>query len=181
MEYNDLVRSLRQCGKWQGEVRYIGRETQCKGCAYHDAVKDVCKSWDCKTHEDHIMLDAADAIEVFESKAIELMETAAEWNAKYYALYDSQPQWTAVEDALPDESGRYLVFLDYYYFESKFGFTPKDLSYVTEMYFDKAQMLWDDNAASQSFNAVLSAVSRNEAQAVTHWMPLPAPPQENDI
>ena len=121
-----------------------------------------------------LMQDAADAIEELKSQVVEWQETSAYWNNAYYALYDSQPQWTAVEDALPDESGRYLVFLNYYYFESEFGFTPEDLSYVTEMTFDKAQMLWNDDAINKSFNAVLSAVDRNEAQAVTHWMPLPS-------
>ena len=155
MEYNDLVRSLRQCGRWQGEVRSVGRETQCKGCAYHDAENDVCKSWDWKTKEEHIMLDAADAIEKLQKKIAEWQEDACKWNNEYYALLDSQPKWISVKDCLPNVEEDVIVAV-------LTSIRGKRIRTVTTDYINTAGK-WD-------------AASCDWRHEVTHWMPLPEPP-----
>lgn len=78
-------------------------------------------------------------------------------------------RWISVEERLPEEPGLYIVFLlapiDEY---------RKELSHVTEMYFDKAEMLWVDD--TEQYNALLP--QSDERYCVTHWMPLPEPPKE---
>lgn len=154
MEYNDLVRSLRQCGRWQGQVRSAGRETQCKGCAYHDAENDVCKSWDWKTHEEHILLDAAYAIEKLQKKVVEWQEEACMWNNKYYAEYESMPQWTSVKDQLPEAEEDVIVAV-LTHFPNR-----KPIRTVMMDYINTAGE-WD-------------AASCDWRHEVTHWMPLPS-------
>lgn len=85
------------------------------------------------------------------------------------------PKWISINERLPDDCGRYIVYLR--------AFTGKDnlelfgdLSYVTEMYFDKGQMLWVDR--TESYNAILEVVDTDNEYHITHWMPLPEPPKE---
>lgn len=62
MDYSELVKSLRICAIWKDKIRFPGKDG-CNGCAYHDKESDVCTSWDADELREHIMLDAADAIE----------------------------------------------------------------------------------------------------------------------
>ena len=74
MNYTELVKSLRICGEWKAEVRIPSEPSECDGCAYYDAEKDECKSWDEPWRKEHLLLDAADAIEEL-SKRPEIPET----------------------------------------------------------------------------------------------------------
>lgn len=79
-------------------------------------------------------------------------------------------QWITIFDQsdLPEKNGYYMVFLA----------PPSDIDIewgcVTEMFFNKDQMLWEDG--STSYNAVVSVVDESEYR-VTHWRPMPDPPQ----
>lgn len=78
-------------------------------------------------------------------------------------------QWTTIFDQsdLPEKPGPYMVFLA----------PPSDIDiewgYVTEMFFNKDQMLWEDRGTI--CNAIISVVDESEYK-VTHWMPMPDPP-----
>lgn len=88
----------------------------------------------------------------------------------------AEMKWIRVEDRLPEDGGRYIVYLRPFKDKTDMGFTLGDLAYPTEMHFDKGQMLWVDE--NESYNAVLSAVNTDTEYHVTHWMPLPEPPEE---
>lgn len=104
-----------------------------------------------------------------------------------YALkcIDEQPTitaspWHRVESSedLPKENNTYIVYLRQGT-ESK---TPEwmggePLSYVTEMAFDREQMLW--RADDDAYNAILSFVDTERDFHVTHWMEKPEPPKED--
>ena len=90
--------------------------------------------------------------------------------------YLNKPRWIPVTERLPDDGGFYIVYLRPLKGNTDLGFTLGDLSYATEMYFDKGQMLWVGE--NESYNAVLSVVNTETEYHITHWMPLPEPPEE---
>ena len=92
---------------------------------------------------------------------------------------EPSPQWHKVEskEDLPKESDTYIVYLRQgTKVETPEWMGGEPLSYVTEMAFDRGQMLWrvDDDA----YNAVLSLVDTEREFHVTHWMEKPNPPKE---
>lgn len=82
-------------------------------------------------------------------------------------------EWISVEEKLPEESGAYLVYLQA---PLNFGDERSDWCYVTEMHFDKGQTMWQGN--NESYNAILSAVDKEDEYFVSHYRPLPEPPKE---
>jgi len=86
------------------------------------------------------------------------------------------PRWIPVTEALPESGGSYIVYLRSFKGKTDLGYVIGNLSYPTEMYFNKGQMLWVGE--NESYNAVLSAVDTENEYHVTHWMPLPEPPKE---
>lgn len=61
--YEELIKSLRICGDWTGQVRLVGRDC-CDGCKYQ---KDgVCESF--KGNKELLLIEAADAIEELQDK-----------------------------------------------------------------------------------------------------------------
>lgn len=92
---------------------------------------------------------------------------------------DAASPWHRVEslEDLPEESNTYIVYLRQgTKVETPEWMGGEPLSYVTEMAFDRGQMLWrvDDDA----YNAVLSLVDTEREFHVTHWMEKPEPPKE---
>jgi len=87
----------------------------------------------------------------------------------------SKPKWIPVTDKLPESGGSYIVYLRPFKGKTDLGYAIGDLSYPTEMYFDKGQMLWV--CENESYNAILSAVDTENEYHVTHWMQLPQPPE----
>lgn len=91
---------------------------------------------------------------------------------------DAASPWHRVEDeGLPKETRCYIVYLR----QGTEAETPEwmggePLSYVTEMGFDKGQMLWRDG--DDAYNASLSLVDTANEFHVTHWMDKPEPPKE---
>ena len=47
---------------------------------------------------------------------------------------------------------------------------------MTELWFDKEKMLWNDSG-EDSYNAYLPVVDTNNVFHVTYWMNLPVPPK----
>ena len=87
--------------------------------------------------------------------------------------------WHRVEEELPKENNCYIVYLR----QGTEMRTPEwmggePLSYVTEMGFDKEQMLWKHG--DDAYNAVLSAVDTKKDFHVTHWTERPEPPKEDE-
>jgi len=87
--------------------------------------------------------------------------------------------WHRVEDGdLPKETGRYIVYLRQgTEVETPEWMGGEPLSYVTEMGFDKGQMLWQEG--DDAYNAVLDLVDTEKEFHVTHWMEKPEPPKED--
>ena len=73
--------------------------------------------------------------------------------------YEAQPHWVSVEERLPDKAGRYLVYGDTY-------FTP-DHNGDVDHYKNIEIGYWNDYAPK--------IVGRT---IITHWMPIPEPPQD---
>lgn len=98
------------------------------------------------------------------------------------AAIDKQPTvaaspWHRVEKGLPKETGHYIVYLRQgTEVETPEWMGGEPLSYVTEMGFDKGQMLWRDG--DDVYNASLSLVDTANEFHVTHWMEKPEPPKE---
>lgn len=72
--------------------------------------------------------------------------------------------WISVKDRLPNCNGCYLVFRPHYYDE--------DHGAVTLCYFDGTDTWHDDDRVN--FERILSPTD------ITHWMPLPEPPEVKD-
>ena len=56
--------------------------------------------------------------------------------------------------------------------------TGRTLGFVTEMTFDREQMLW--RADNDAYNAILSFVDTEKDFHVTHWTEKPKPPKEDE-
>lgn len=87
--------------------------------------------------------------------------------------------WHRVEskEDLPKESNTYIVYLRQgTKVETPEWMGGEPLSYVTEMAFDREQMLW--RADDDAYNAILSFVDTERDFHVTHWMEKPKPPKE---
>ena len=166
--YEELVRDLREQA-----------EHYCKHCSEKSG-EHLCGYKGDQYCGPKACLDAADAIEELQKKVVEWQEEAGMWNNKYYAEYESMPQWTSVKDQLPEELGRYLVYLSAPESEKakwkEFGFDT-DGSYVTDAFYNDRQKLWE--MERDAYNTNLDVVDTSDDYAVTHWMPMPDPPKEN--
>lgn len=74
-------------------------------------------------------------------------------------------QWISVKDRMPNCNGCYLVFRPHYYDE--------DHGAVTLCYFDGTDTWHDDDRVN--FERILSPTD------ITHWMPLPEPPEVEEV
>ena len=81
--------------------------------------------------------------------------------------------WIRTTDRLPDEPGLYNVYLRASEKYSGEYISAEELSYVTTMYFNKGQALWQDG--EDAYNAVYYD---SQDYWVTHWKPLPRKPEE---
>ena len=63
--------------------------------------------------------------------------------------------WISVEDRLPEETGNYLVYGK-----------PGQIGYIAWAFFDASEQQWCDFNKWEYF------------KGVTHWQPLPEPPQD---
>ena len=117
------------------------------------------------------ILQAADAIEELTRENDSLAKSVNE------ASEILRRRWIPVTEALPESGGSYIVYLRPFKGKYVIGDLSYDLSYPTEMYFNKGQMLWV--CENESYNAILSVVDTENEYHVTHWMPLPQPPKED--
>lgn len=156
-KYEQLVKALRLC--------QFG-ECGCGKCYYKELKGDWCTEdnhpefFDC---DDKLKLDAADAIEALQAEVGKLKDELYKKilrkvdDGKFEAL---EPHWVSVEDKLPDPNKL-----------NKRGFR--------ETYLVRYQWCGDSFAVAR-WNGMYwilwehSTVIKN----VTHWMPIPEPPQE---
>ena len=132
-----------------------------KACEHDECYPERC-DWFGKYQVDlrckNILLaNAAAAIEELQAEIRESMQKCAEcskWN---------EPHWVSVEDELPDNKMWVLVWHTGYQTAKKAKFI-RDVA--PEFIFDGGGGAWQ-----------LDGWSDNEGH-VTHWMPLPEPPQE---
>ena len=149
MKYDELVKALRHC---------IDPDTTCDGCP-RGGNNGLCA--------DMLYREAADAIEALQAEVESLDESCKKQllaMASHVAeLQATQPHWVSVEDELPDDRIWVLVWHTGYKTAKK----AKFIRYITpEFLFDGGGGAWQ-----------LDGWSDNEGH-VTHWMPLPEPPQE---
>lgn len=83
-----------------------------------------------------------------------LVDTIAELTKELEALKN---QWISVEDRLPDEDGRYMCYVK--------KLERGDLDVYMRLLFLDGKWPWIENKDRDIYNKV------------THWMPLPEPPE----
>ena len=158
--YDELVKRLR--------ASVDGRYEKCDCCPYEE---DYPCCVDCL---DKMHKQAADAIEDLQADKAALNGTVTNLLEQIKDL--GKPKWIPVTEALPKSGGSYIVYLRPFKGKTDLGYVIGDLSYPTEMYFDKGQMLWVGE--NESYNAILSAVDTENEYHVTHWMKMPEAPKE---
>lgn len=151
--YDELVKMLRTCALIHG---------QCAVCYYHGNP--------CNALTEIPLAQAADAIEELK-KALDAVNDAHNegYDVGYWAgRRDYEPKWIPVTERLPEENGRYLVrykrdiVLDY-----------------TEVHDDEVRIMRFFVGTGWRYPFLCQPELRAaEQQTVTHWMPLPEPPEE---
>lgn len=103
------------------------------------------------------------------AKLIEEMESHIYWGdsvigllevAKNAPSVEAEPRWISVKDGLPEKTGMYLAHLVHSYSNED------EYSCVTVCFFD--------------LNARPKWAIEGRLYKVTHWMPLPKPPEEDE-
>ena len=125
-------------------------------------------------HENCVLSQqAADAIEELQKKVQEWQEEACKWNNEYFALRDSMPRWISVKERLPEKDGDYLVWvcLEEDVGEPFCGIFPFDANVPD---FGRWEEYYDPETYGWSGSEFLPIAG------VTHWMPLPTPPKEDE-
>lgn len=125
---------------------------------YDELVKELRSGCGLPVLQDK-MSRAADAIEKLQKRVQEWQEEACKWNNEYYALHDSILRWTSVKEQLPEPKFArewYLVHLE--------------SGCVKTLAFEK----------SGTPNNLFKDGWHETASRITHWMPLPTPPKEDE-
>lgn len=157
MKTSEIIKALRRMGVLTGGL-------MCVGCGHEH---------NCGIHGCAVIRKAADTIEELDnftdSQCARLLEKLQKAEAAI-------PRWISVEERMPDKPGHYLVLTSINYWhggcmdvnmEHRFGQsgTPKGYDGTTmsaiDCYYD----------ITGSWNRVFGG-------HVTHWMPLPEPPEE---
>jgi len=82
--------------------------------------------------------------------------------------------WINARDNLPDKSGLFLVYIRV---PDGWDRDEYDTSFLETASYDERDGLWRVNdSADFTFNAYLEHVDTKEAYYVSHWMPMPEPP-----
>lgn len=176
--YEELVKKLRYESTWRDD--YPEDKNMLLQAA--DAIEELAKDLErANTFSDCWKELAEDAKERFQ-KAIDKLKELDVENTNltgHLAEVYARQQWIPVTERLPEEAGRYIVFLKASEDEcerwEEYGWEG-DPSLVLEALYNSQQKIWQTE--SFSYNAILSAVDMENDDAVTHWMPLPEPPKE---
>lgn len=153
--YDDLVKRMRICAT---------EAAACKTC-------ELDSNPSCT---DELMKQAADAIEELQ-KAVMRLEEESGILDELPTIYIYPTKWIPVTERLPEEDGRYLTL---YPLKTKpriwrhkvYGFA-KDLVEVDKYEF---------NEHKSGFYGYDGEYGYYEDKDVTHWMPLPEPPKEEN-
>lgn len=126
-----------------------------------------CAEMNCGNCNTCVKRQAADAIE-------ELTLTV-EKIAEYFK------RWTPAAKRLPEKPGEYEVYIKDPFFKKGESVDDDllqiDTSYVTTAYYDPNTGLWKEYADSY-YNAHLDNVNTKKEYHITHWRPMPEPPEE---
>lgn len=163
---NELIKRLREeAGEWCANCCYKCGDNVCG--APNDRKKDC---------DIYTKLYAADVIEKLLAIQDEDRHNYDLAEKDIERLEELVPSWISVEkEGLPKESGEQIVFLHCgdNLLDPQFD---GDLSYVTSMYYDADNCIWDDGTCR--YNGILDAVNKPYTYYVTHWIPLPQSPKE---
>lgn len=82
----------------------------------------------------------------------------------------AKPKWIPVSERLPDKDGKYLAFKQHHYgaWQDVVGFA-KDGESVSKYDLENEKDIWYNYASEYGYYSI---------DSVTHWMPLPEPPEE---
>lgn len=167
-DYTELVRKMRTCigdkKCFEKECRYwselgcMDGNICCDAAAAIEALEAENKAYDKAIKDTMEGLHAKnDRIHELQDKISELGET---YSANIVALQNAQPHWVSVKEALPTCDGEYLVCVD-----------VLGKSVYAARWFRAIR----NNIPGESGWSGKFGVIKNK---VTHWMPLPEPPQE---
>ena len=84
-------------------------------------------------------------------------------------LEAQQPRWISVGERLPEEDQEVLLIAH--------GWEPKSM-YIGHLHHVEAETSWLTGITSKESEWSISGWSYLRAPEVTHWMPLPQPPEE---
>lgn len=127
----------------------------CEDCKQWDGCK-CCLKGECSQQK---ILQAADVIEDLEkSLAITLLEYQIANNKRLMTeeYAKQKPKWIPVTERLPEHHGHYLVHIE--------GGEFSQVSWEEIAFFDGKIFMWEH-------------ISSEYPEDVTHWMPLPEPPE----
>lgn len=156
--YEELIKSLRICGDWTGQVRLVGRDC-CDGCKYQK--NGVCESFN--GNKELLLIEAADAIEQLSNAG---SAYGRGWTLGYDAgRKESKTRWIPVTERLPEIKEHHvsdvvLVYLD----DGGMAFSELEENIFGQVWFDLERPRPDGESDC----------------TVTHWMPLPTPPGEEE-
>ncbi|MBR5878416.1 MAG: DUF551 domain-containing protein [Akkermansia sp.] len=126
------------------------------------------------TREEAIARIELAATEMTGTLAATTEQSAAEVLQRYIDAYDmaisamkEQPRWISVEERLPEKEGQYLVYTKWTYgnFIRLCNWTPKYNGWEEHL---NGRAIWYNYD---------SEYGDYESKDITHWMPLPEPPE----
>lgn len=108
---------------------------------------------------------------------------AVEMELKWHIAEGQIPKWVSAEERLPSEPCRCLVYVHAYNNVKNEPFFQElgcDGSYIDYLEFDDRQKVWQ-NGQYDAYNAVLSAVDKDNSYYISHWMMPPKKPEEPPV
>ena len=158
MDYTSLIKEV-NIPELVKALRICSSELNCGDCPL--LYRDSCSS-------DQMMRDAAAAIEELQDKISELGES---YSANLVAAQNAQPHWVSVEERLPNVDEKVLVFaigkLDGFIGDTVIALTSMSDTNWLNHHEKVDKPYWLD-----PWQYFLTDYR------ITHWMPLPEPPQE---
>lgn len=135
-------------------------------------------------NEDCIIAQAADAIEQLSADLERSNDYEAFWKEeaeealrRYRLVVADKPRWISVEERLPYESGYYLIVTHSGLTDDAEDWMKDNAVDVTMAHYADYSNIWTTDSGA-AYNADLSKCDKTRYEYVTHWMPLPQPPEE---
>lgn len=136
------------------------RKTNCSECIYFNDPRGWCST--------AITRDALAYIQQLETRMEAFLDEALTYIQK---LKEQQPRWISVGERLPEEDQEVLLIAH--------GWEPQSM-YIGHLRHVEAETSWLTGITSKESEWSISGWSYLRAPEVTHWMPLPQPPEEGN-